>query len=126
MRRTTAIAIVALAAGLAACAQSYQPVIDPKGVDYGKYQQDLAECRQLAEQVNPYERGAIGTLLGAAGGAALGAVTGAAVGSPGTGAAIGAGAGGLTGAAVGGGTGVEQQKKIIDNCLRNRGYAVLN
>ena len=123
MRR---ILFLALAAGLAGCAQSYQPVIDMKGVDNAKYQQDLAECRQYAEQVNPYERGAMGLAIGALGGAALGAVTGAAVGAPGTGAAIGAGAGGLTGAAVGGGTGAEQQKKIIDNCLRNRGYAVLN
>jgi hypothetical protein len=123
MRRTL---VIALAAGLAGCAQSYQPVVDPKGVDNAKYQQDLAECRQLAEQVNPYERAAVGTAIGAIGGAALGAVTGAVVGSPGAGAAIGAGAGGLTGAAVGGGGGVEQQKKIIDNCLKNRGYAVLN
>jgi outer membrane lipoprotein SlyB len=123
MRR---IFLIALVAGLAGCAQSYQPVVDPKGVDNAKYQQDLAECRQLAEQVNPYERAAVGTAIGAIGGAALGAVTGAVVGSPGAGAAIGAGAGGLTGAAVGGGTGVEQQKKIIDNCLKNRGYAVLN
>lgn len=126
MRSISAISILTLAAGLAACAQTYQPVVDTKNVDNAKYQQDLAECRRYAEQVNPYERGAMGTLLGAAGGAALGAVTGAVVGSPGTGAAIGAGAGGLTGAAIGGATGVEQQKQIIDNCLKNRGYAVLN
>ena len=124
MRRCFVIALAA--ASLAACAQSYQPVIDTKNVDNAKYQQDLRECRQYAEQVNPYERAAIGTLIGAAGGAALGAVTGAVVGAPGAGAAIGAGVGGLGGAAVGGGTGIEQQKTIIDNCLKNRGYAVLN
>jgi hypothetical protein len=124
MRR---IFIIMLACTTAAgCAQSYQPVVDTKGVDNSKYNQDLAECRQYAEQVNPYERAAMGTAIGALGGAAMGAVTGAVVGNPGAGAAIGAGAGGLTGAAVGGGTGAEQQKKIIDNCLKNRGYAVLN
>ena len=38
---------------MAACAtETYQPVVDLKGADGGKYQQDLAECRRLASQVD--------------------------------------------------------------------------
>lgn len=127
MRKQT-MTILASIAGIllvAACASTYQPVVDMKGVDYYKYQQDLSECRGYAEKVNPLEDAGIGTLLGAAGGAALGAATGAAVGSPATGAAFGAAAGGLGGAGYGGLTGADRQKTIINNCLKERGYKVL-
>lgn len=125
MRRKLATALGLVLAG---CAQSYQPVVDMKGVDTAKYQQDLYECRQYAEQVSPVERAAGGALLGAAGGAALGAITGGLASgvSAGSGAALGAATGGAVGAGVGGVTGIEQQKQIIDNCLRGRGYNVLN
>jgi outer membrane lipoprotein SlyB len=121
-------AVIALLLGLTGCAQSYQPVVDTKGVDSAKYQQDLYECRQYAEQVSPAEKAGEGALIGAAGGAALGAVVGALTGGVGAGEAAAWGAG--TGAVVGGGTGVyrgvESQQQIIDNCLRGRGYNVLN
>ena len=112
---------------LAACAQSYEPMIDTKGgIDQAKYQQDLSECRAYAEQVSPTEHaatsGGIGVLLGAA----LGAITGAITGSAGEGAAVGAAVGGVGGAASGVGSGVSSQKQIINNCLRGRGYSVLN
>lgn len=121
-------AAIALALGLAGCAQSYQPVVDTGNVNTSRYQQDLFECRQYAEQVSPAAEAGKGALLGAAGGAALGAVVGALTGGVGAGEAAAWGAG--TGAVVGGGTGAYQgtadQKRIIDNCLRGRGYNVLN
>src|SRR5690606_39285529 len=49
--RSAVLVVVALA--LAACARSYEPIVDMKGVDQARYQQDLAECRAYAEQVSP-------------------------------------------------------------------------
>ncbi len=112
---------------VAACAQTYQPIVDTKGVDNAKYQQDLAECRAYAEQVNPVGEAVAGALLGAALGAALGAVTGSFDPgfSAGGGAAAGAAIGGTAGTAAGAAGGVEGQIAVIDNCLRGRGYTVL-
>lgn len=110
---------------VAACASTYQPIVDMRGVDQFRYQQDLAECRQYAEQVNPVQDAGLDALLGAAGGAALGAATGAIVGSPAYGAATGAAVGGIGGAGYGGISGAEKQKSVINNCLRGRGYKVL-
>ncbi len=118
--------ILAAATTLAGCAQSYQPIVDTKGQDTARYQQDLYECRQYAEQVSPAGNAAVGGLGGAAGGAALGAIVGAITGSAGTGAALGAATGGAVGVAGGAYKGVNDQQRIINNCLRGRGYSVLN
>lgn len=122
MRR---LASVALIGSLVTGCATYEPIIDPKGVDQARYRQDLAECQALARQVSPAREALGGALLGAAAGTALGAVTGAAVGSPGKGAAIGAGAGGLTGAGVGAAGGAEGQAQVVQRCLSGRGYRVL-
>lgn len=113
---------------LAGCAQTYQPVVDTKGHDSARYQQDLFECRQYAEQVSPAGKAAVSGVGGAAAGAALGAITGALVGgvSAGTGAAVGAATGGAVGLGSGAYSGVEEQERIINNCMRGRGYNVLN
>lgn len=118
--------LTALAFVLAACAaQTYQPVIDPKGVDMGKYEQDLQECRALAQQVDAAgdtaQNALLGAGVGAAGGAALGALSGDAGIGAATGAVLGAfGAGGASGIQKN-----EKQKQIIDNCLKGRGYRPL-
>ena len=104
----------------AACAQR-QPIIDTKGVNMAQYRQDLAECEVYADQVRVGQR--------AAGGAAVGAVVGAAVGaavSDSDAAKRGAGAGAIVGATKGTGRAVGEQQQVVRNCLRNRGYAVLN
>jgi len=126
MKRFLAIAMAS--ATLVGCAQTYQPVVDTKGQDSARYQQDLYECRQYAEQVSPAGQAAVGGLGGAAAGAALGAITGALVGgvSAGEGAAVGAATGGAVGVGTGAYKGVNEQQQIIDNCLRGRGYSVLN
>jgi outer membrane lipoprotein SlyB len=123
--------ILVLALGAAACApasQSYQPMIDrgvPPPLARNEYQ-DVAECRQYAEQISPAgsaaKSGLIGALVGAAGGAAIGA----AVGAPGTGAAIGAAAGGVGGATYGATGANQSQEDVIRNCMRGRGWRVLN
>ena len=48
MKPITRLALVAIALGLAACA--YRPIVDPKRSDMARYETDLAECRQIAEQ----------------------------------------------------------------------------
>ncbi|MEJ0062656.1 MAG: hypothetical protein WDO70_05505 [Alphaproteobacteria bacterium] len=118
------LAIVALLA-VAGCAQDYQPVVDLKGYDGGKYQKDLAECRQLASQVDVAGDSAVNGLIGAGVGAALGAAVGAVAGVPAYGAASGAALGGIGGGGGSAVSKVERQKKIIDNCLTKRGYNVL-
>jgi outer membrane lipoprotein SlyB len=110
---------------LLGCAQSYQPIVDLKGVNTTKYQQDLAECRQYAEQVDVGGNTAIGTLGGAGIGAAVGAAAGAIGGNAGAGAATGALLGGVGGAGAGVGTSVQRQKTVINKCLSHRGYKVL-
>jgi outer membrane lipoprotein SlyB len=126
MKRLVTLAVAM--ATLAGCAQTYQPVVDTKGQDSARYQQDLYECRQYAEQVSPAGKAAVSGLGGAAAGAALGAITGALVGgvSAGEGAAVGAATGGAVGVGAGAYSGVKDQEQIINNCLRNRGYSVLN
>jgi hypothetical protein len=126
MKRFLALAVTM--ATLAGCAQTYQPVVDTKGHDSARYQQDLYECRQYAEQVSPAGQAAVSGLGGAAAGAALGAITGALVGgvSAGEGAAFGAATGGAVGVGTGAYSGVKEQEQIINNCMRGRGYNVLN
>ena len=117
--------ILFAAAMLAACAQSYQPIVDTKGQDLSKYQVDLAECRQYAEQVNVGGE-AVGTAIaGAAIGAALGAALGAVTGRAGLGASYGAAYGGTSGMAAGGINAATSQIGIIRRCLAGRGYNVL-
>jgi len=85
----------------------------------GQYQADLAECRQLAEQV---ESKAGGGILG---GAAVGAVVGEIVGG-GSRTRIGAQLGALKGGLRGGAATKRERQKVVKNCLRSRGYNVLN
>jgi hypothetical protein len=116
------------AMGLAGCTATQQPIVDTKGVDPNRYAQDKYECEQYSSQANVASDAAIGTLGGAAGGAALGAITGALV--PGVGVGTAAGLGAASGAALGLGggalSGVEQKREIFRNCMKNRGYSVLN
>lgn len=112
-----------LAAG---CTTRYEPVIDTQYVDPRGYQADLADCRKFAEHVNPAEDAAIHGAIGAAIGAATFAAIGAVVGIPGTGAAIGAISGGSSGATRGAYSSVEKKHRIVRNCLKGRGYSVLD
>lgn len=130
MNRFVAIAaaIGLSAAVLSGCTATSQPIVDTKGVDPNQYAKDNAECQNYADQANVAGDAAIGAVGGAAGGAALGAITGALVPgvSAGGGAAMGAATGGLLGLGGGAYSGVEQKREIYRNCMRNRGYSVLN
>ena len=101
------------------CARHAQIIIDPLGVDMGQYQADLTDCQHLADQVESK------IAEGAVGGAVVGALFGAIVGGHRTARTTGA-LGALSGGLGGAGEEHYQRKKVIRNCLRNRGYQILN
>jgi outer membrane lipoprotein SlyB len=104
---------------LGGCASTSGPIVDTKGMDPVRYQQDLAECQGYGSQVQP----ARGAAKGAAAGAAVGAAIGAISGGSGT---RGAGVGAVTGGAQSAVHGVREKDAVVKNCLRGRGYRVLN
>lgn len=101
------------------CARYSKVIVDPHGSDMSHYQADLAECRQLAEQVDSK----VGK--GIVGGAVVGGVAGEIVGE-GRRTAVGAKLGALGGAVRGGRATRRERDRVVKNCLRNRGYKVLN
>lgn len=103
---------------ISACARQ-QVIIDPAGVDEAQYQQDLTECKKIAEQVG--QKAGEGAVAGAVISGAIGAILGDRRDAERL-AGVGAVSGGASGAAK-----TRQQKDmVIKNCLRNRGYKVLN
>ena len=115
--------LIAMVFFLAACAS--KPIIDSKGVDMVQYQADLEDCALVAQQVETGKTVAKSTGAGAAVGAAFGVVTSVITGDAsaiGYSAAYGAVGGGASGALKAD----DEKAQVIKNCLRNRGYAVLN
>lgn len=105
---------------VSACA-SHKVIIDKEGVDMSKYEQDLEVCKQYAEEVETGSEVA----KGAAGGAVIGGAVGAILGGRRSAEKL-AGVGAVTGAARGGGGASKEKSQVIKNCLRGRGYRVLN
>lgn len=117
--------VLVLSLVLAACTgksllHGYQPVIDMKGVDKKQYAVDLFECQEYANQASLAEDAAAGALMGAALGAALASTL------DDSHALQGAGAGAVAGGATGLGNAAKTQNTIVDNCMKGRGYKVLN
>jgi len=112
---------------VAACATTDQinaPVVDTKGwttATRAQYQADLDECSQYADEVQTGQKAGAGAVGGAVVGGAVGAIFGGS-----TGATKGAGSGAVVGGAQGVGQGVRERSQVIKNCLRGRGYVVLN
>lgn len=119
MLATSLAAVLLITGGCAGARQG--PIVDMRGVDPAMYRTDLLECQDYADQVAVGQRAA----GGAAAGAVVGGLIGAAVGDSNT-AQRGAGAGAVAGGARGTGDAVREQQVVVRNCLRNRGYAVLN
>lgn len=113
----------ALALLLAGCASQAgrDVIIDRQGVDLAQYERDRAECTRYAEEVRAGER----VLANSAGGAAVGGAIGA-ISNGSDGAARGAAAGAVVGGAHGGKDVWREQQRVVKNCLRGRGYRVLN
>jgi outer membrane lipoprotein SlyB len=103
------------------CTTTDEIIIDDKGVNMSRYEEDLKQCQGYSEQVAVGEK--------AAKGAASGAVFGGLIGAVGGGhhnAEQGAGVGAVTGGAKGLNEGDRQSVQVVKNCLRGRGYKVLN
>lgn len=111
---------------LAGCASSDRfvdaPIIDRKGVDMAKYAADKEECEQYAAEVNRGEKVA----RGAIGGAVVGGAIGAIINRRSNAAERGAGVGAVTGGVGGAREGNREAEQVIRQCLRGRGYKVLN
>ena len=113
------IIIVAITFASGCAANRSKPIIDPDSVDMELYQYDLAECEQIAEQVEQKAGSS------AVGGAVVGGLIGAIVGDSDS-AARSAGVGGVLGGVKGAGKTERERSQVVKNCLRNRGYTVLN
>jgi outer membrane lipoprotein SlyB len=109
---------IASAVLVAACAAHPDPIIDTKGVNVEQYQLDLEECEAFKEPVKTE----VGAAKGAVAGAAVGGATGAITGDIGEGAGVGA----IAGAARSAQLSEREKQQVVKNCLRGRGYKVLN
>jgi len=105
--------------GLTACSNHNKVIIDPQGVDMSAYQRDLKTCEEISMQVDSK------TGSRAVGGAVVGGAVGAIVGDGDTARTAG-GVGFVTGLVRGSAATKAERMRVIKNCLRNRGYSVLN
>ncbi len=103
---------------ISACTTTDEIIIDRQGVDMSRYEQDLAECRSYASEVQTGKKVATGAASGAVVGGMIGAITGDAGKS--------AGVGAVTGGAKGASEGTRDEVQVVKRCLRGRGYKVLN
>ena len=113
--KLTTLPILLISISVAACSKgSYEPIVDgQKGI---VYQNDLAECRQLSQQVEKTNDGAIG-------GAVIGGLIG--VGESHEDAIAGAVIGGIIGSVEESSEVKEQRDKVVFNCLKGRGHKVV-
>ncbi len=114
IRHLAMISLFALS--VVSCAS--KPIVDTYLVDKVQYEKDLAQCEEIADQVASGEITAKSAAFGAGVGAAYGLVGGD-VGNAAAAGAISGGAGGLL-------KSDDEKAMVTKNCLRNRGYAVLN
>ena len=112
------LVIAILSIFIIGCANT-RPIIDTKGIDMRAYDVDFYECQQYAEQISAGEEAAVDAGVGAAFGWALSKVTG---GDSKKSASVGA----LVGGSKGLGKAAQEKEQIVRNCLRGRGYKVLN
>ena len=99
-----------------------EPIIDRKGVDMSRYYADKADCEAYADEVRTGEKVA----RGAVGGAVVGGAIGAIIDREPNSAERGAGVGAVTGGVRGAQEGVRETERVVKQCLRGRGYKVLN
>lgn len=107
-----------LAYFLAGCAAHPDPIIDTQGVDPNALAKDWQECEAYTEEILISQ----GVVKGGATGAVVGALGGAIDGNAGRGAAGGA----LYGGTRSGLDADREKQKVFKNCMRGRGYRVLN
>ncbi len=123
MKRVMTLAAGALIGLTAACTNTganYQPIIDgPVGPNYNN---DLAQCQQLAASKPVLDSGSAGQ---AAIGAGVGAATAAIVEDTGSNIGKGAAVGALVGLTSNAINNDQQRENIVKSCMRSRGYNVV-
>lgn len=119
--RSAAALLLALVIAACATPSQYRPIIDTKGVELSRYEQDLRECQQYAYQIDVANSAATNAAIGAGVLGVLAAVLGGNRYDVGQWAAAGAVTAGVSGAAAAGQTQVD----VIRNCMLGRGYKVL-
>ena len=105
---------------LAGCAAHPDPIIDTKGVDPDMLAQDWDECEAFTEEIDVATGVGKGAALGTAVGAATGAVSNRREGDE------AAGLGAIYGGTRSGLDADREKQKVFKNCMRGRGYRVLN
>ena len=114
------LAVALIIAMVAGCAAHPDPIIDTKGVDPDRLAQDWDECEVYTEEIIIAQ----GVGKGAAVGAAVGAETGAVSNRREVDEAAGLGA--IYGGTRSGLDADRQKQQVFKNCMRGRGYRVLN
>ena len=102
------------------CAANPEPIIDTKGVDPDLLAEDMAECEAYTEQIDVAQGVGKGAALGGAVGAATGAVSNR------RDVDEGAGLGAIYGGTRSGLEADREKQRVWKNCMRGRGYRVLN
>jgi len=118
LRRLAVAALSPLLLVLSGCLSHPEPLIDTQGVNMAQLERDLETCENYGDQVHIETGVAKGTVAGGA----VGAATGAVFGDAGRGAAAGAIGGGARSAQIG----EREKSRVVKNCMRYRGYRVLN
>ena len=109
---------------LSACTGFFDPsgaIVDLKGVDREQYEEDLADCQGYADEVPVAKHAGTAATAAAVLGAAVGAISGNS-----TSTARGGGYGAVYGGATGGAKGVHEKRHVLRECMRGRGYRLLN
>jgi hypothetical protein len=122
LKMWTTLAVGVVLVGCATSGADYQPIVDTKGINAAQYQNDLAECQSIAQQTQPVGNAAA---KDAGAGAAIGAVLGS-IGGNKTSVMQSAGVGAVMGGLSGGASSIKEKNTVLRNCLRGRGYNVLN
>ena len=120
------VLILILSVWVTGCAGSRpfvdEPIIDRKDVDMSRYYADKAECEAYPAEVRTGEKVARGAVAGAVVGGAIGTIVNRGHNSAERGAGVGAVTGGVKGAQEG----IRESERVVKQCLRGRGYRVLN
>ena len=121
MRETLTILTMIMAAAIVAgCAAHPDPIIDTKGVDPDRLARDWDECEAFTHEIDISTGVAKGATLGGAVGAATGAVSNRREVDE------AAGIGAIYGGTKSGLDADREKQKVFKNCMRGRGYRVLN
>jgi hypothetical protein len=122
--RSSVVAAVLMTAlvNTGGCTVTDEIIIDRKGVDMARFARDKSECESYADEVRSGAKAARGAATGGVVGGAVGAILGDSTEA----AARGAGVGAVSGGARGVVEGERDKVRVVKQCLRGRGYRVLN